>query len=273
MLTSLSGQFQVPGLSSQYDTITKDILWGRDDWTWLTTALVSGASRDGGNSPTTLLRPGLLLGIITATKKWIQWDPTATDGSENIAGVLLADISAQILGANADRFMGLIAIRGGVKAASLIRGGNASYGIASDAYEAVIRKQMAKNFIFDDKPQYAAYGWARTKVITATTLAPTAADQDTLFIMNQSAECTVTLPTMLEGMRFGFYNLANQNLIVASTPADTLVTLNDAAADSIALSTANEKIGGMFEVLGISTGQALVVPHLWEAQTVTVVTA
>ena len=217
MLTSLAGQWQVPGLSSQYDTITKDILWGREDWTWYTSALVSGASRDGGNTPTTLLRPGLLLGIITATKKWIQWDPTATDGSENIAGVLLADISAQILGSNADRFMGLILIRGGVKAASLLRGGNASYGIASDAYELTIRKQMAKNFILDDKPQYAAFGWARTKTITATTLAPTAADQDTLFVMNQSGACTVTLPTMIAGMRFGFYNLADQNLTIAST--------------------------------------------------------
>lgn len=273
MLTSLAGQWQVPGLSSQYDTITKDILWGREDWTWYTSALVSGAARDGGNTPTTLLRPGLLLGIITATKKWVQWDPTATDGSENIAGVLFADISAQILGANADRFMGLILIRGGVKAASLIRGGNASYGIASDAYEATIRKQMAKNFIFDDKPQYTAFGWARTRVITATTLTVTAADQDTLFVMNQSGSCTVTLPVMLDGFRCGFYNIANQNLIIASNPADTLVCLNDVAADSIALQTANELIGGMFEVLGISTGQALVVPHLWEAQTVTVVTA
>jgi len=273
MLTSLAGQWQVPGISSQYDTITKDVIWGREDWQCLTTAYVSGAARDGGNSPTTLLRPGLLLGIITSSKLWTQWDPTATDGSENIAGVLLADISAQILGANANRFMGLITIRGGVKAASLIRGGNASYGIASDAYEAMIRKQMAKNFIFDDKPQYSAYGWARTRIVTGTTLNVEATDQDTLFVMNQSGACTVTLPVMLDGYRFGFYNLANQNLTIASDPADTLVCYNDAAADSISLQTANELIGGFFEVLGISTGQALVVPHLWEAQTVTVVTA
>lgn len=35
-----------------------------------------------------------LLGRITATKKLTQWNPSATNGSENVAGILVDDIDA-----------------------------------------------------------------------------------------------------------------------------------------------------------------------------------
>jgi hypothetical protein len=71
-----------------------------------------------------------------------------------------------------------------------------------------------------------------------------------------------------------FYNVANQNMTVTGT-AGELIAFNDAAANSVALSTASEKIGGAF--LCISDGTSwLVLPFLWETvagmQTVTVTT-
>jgi hypothetical protein len=82
-----------------------------------------------------------------------------------------------------------------------------------------------------------------------------------------------TLPaTAKKGLRYGFYVVADQNVTVTAGTADTMVVLNDAAADSVALQTSSEKIGGFFEVMGTGT-KWLVLPRLWEAQTVTIVTA
>jgi hypothetical protein len=59
-------------------------------------------------------------------------------------------------------------------------------------------------------------------------------------------------------------------LINCGTP-DIITTLNDEAADSVALSTANQIIGGGFDILG-DGARWLVLPQVYSGQTVTVVT-
>lgn len=54
---------------------------------------VDGAARDSGNSPTNKLRKGLLLGKVTATGKYKQYDDTASDGTEVAAGILLDEVN------------------------------------------------------------------------------------------------------------------------------------------------------------------------------------
>lgn len=57
---------------------------------------------------------------------------------------------------------------------------------------------------------------------------------------------TFTLPgptTVPAGTYYEFVGIADQNITVAAPTADTLVALNDAAADSVAMSTAAQKIG------------------------------
>lgn len=63
-----------------------------------------------------------------------------------------------------------------------------------------------------------------------------------------TAAVNFTLPTIASGpWIFTFVAGAAQNLTVTAQTADTMVTFNDLAADSIAASTSNEIIGAGFE--------------------------
>ena len=57
---------------------------------------------------------------------------------------------------------------------------------------------------------------------------------------------TATLPapaTTLKGTYCRVFNTVDQNLVIAVTGNDTLITLNDVAADTVTFSTSSEKIG------------------------------
>jgi hypothetical protein len=86
---------------------------------------------------------------------------------------------------------------------------------------------------------------------------------------------TITLPTPAScrgGDDILVLSCADQDLIVASGTADTMIVLNDIAADSVALSTASEKAGGGFLFTCVGTLWHCA-PMTEETQTVTVVTA
>lgn len=76
------------------------------------------------------------------------------------------------------------------------------------------------------------------------------ADNGTLFTNAGAAGAVVfTLPAIAKGYFLGFFVVANQNVTVASAGSnDNIVVINDAAADSVAFSTNNEKIGGYVEL-------------------------
>lgn len=85
---------------------------------------------------------------------------------------------------------------------------------------------------------------------------------------------TFTLPDVvpsMAGLHYRFVGIANQNIVVATDTADTLVTLNDAAADSVAISTTAQKIGGVMDAY--CDGTAWVVVGSAVGHTYTVVTA
>ena len=269
MLTSMANELQTPGISTQYNEEQIEILWGRAELAVMPSMLLSGAARDAGNTPTTLLRGGLLLGKITSSGKLIQASPTATDGSQNIVGILPFNMSAQLLATNEDRWMPVIT-SGYVKAASLLIGGNANRGIAGDTYEPWVRTQLAPNFTLDDKPAFKASSFSRIEIVTADRTV-VLADHGTLFVCyGGSANVNFTLPAMTHGFEVSFFNAQDYNMTVTATPADSLVTLNDAAADSIAFSTAGELIGASLKIVGLSNGKALALYSIHETQTPTI---
>ena len=51
---------------------------------------IDQGARDAGNTPQTTLRKGLILGKVTATGKYAQYDDLASDGTE-VAACILAD--------------------------------------------------------------------------------------------------------------------------------------------------------------------------------------
>lgn len=86
---------------------------------------------------------------------------------------------------------------------------------------------------------------------TSYTITP--ADKCGTLFTNRGAAGAVTFtlpaPTAVPaGTWYEFLGHAAQNIIVAAPTADTLVTLNDAAADSIAMQTAGQIIGALLKV-------------------------
>lgn len=99
-------------------------------------------------------------------------------------------------------------------------------------------------------------------------------DSGTLFhTTGASGGVVFTLPPISDGpFYFLFVNGSDNDMTVTAAAADTAVTFNDLAADSVAFSTLSEKIGGTVEVFCDGT-TLFVLPRLAaEAQTVTIAT-
>jgi hypothetical protein len=175
-------------------------------------------------------------------------------------------------GNNEDRLFSML-VGVSVPAKGLAIASSTSWGIVGNAEEYNIRSQMSPAFQFPDDPLGFLTGTSKAILTLNATATLSAAHVGSHIIVRGAvAPVVLTLPaTPLKGMRFRVTNASAQNLtIVAGTP-DTLVAYNDLTADSIALSTANELIGGSFEIVGDGTGW-VVLPNLWEAQNVTVAT-
>lgn len=120
---------------------------------YVTYAVVSGAARDAGNTGnTTVLRPGLVMAQITATGKWIQYTPGASDGSEIPRGILTEfGLNTQLDGADADRFLATIMVKGNINPEALCLASSATYGIdKSTASHVDVREAFMFNFMFSD---------------------------------------------------------------------------------------------------------------------------
>ncbi len=113
------------------------------------TAVVSGASRDAGNSPTTAVRGGMLMGKVTASGKLVPLDLALSNGGQTFHSVLMGDWKAiDDNGADRDERLS-VCVSADIIPSQLLYKGLALVGHAS---EAAIRTAMrAKFFIFDDE--------------------------------------------------------------------------------------------------------------------------
>jgi len=117
----------------------------------------------------------------------------------------------------------------------------------------------------------------RRVVAAKTTAYPiVAADSGKIFTnRGASGSVTFTLPTVVSGLNGVEVTImavvAAQNVVIASQSAGEIVTFNDAAANSITISTTNEIIGAGFHAVCDGTSW-LLFPMLNEGQTVTIAT-
>lgn len=58
----------------------------------------------------------------------------------------------------------------------------------------------------------------------------------------------------VEGFVYDFVGVVDQNITVIAPTVDTLITLHDAAADSLAASTSSQKIGAYLRAICVKTG-------------------
>lgn len=227
----------LPGPSSAETTSERNALLGPASSYLLKGVVIKGsAASDAGNSPTTELRHGLLMGKRATDGYYAHYAPNATDGTQVTEGFLFeARRTIDTTGNTVDR-VGQIVVAGHARASQVL------------LLDQQARAQLFGRMTFDDDLVGNQCGWKQVLAKTAN-YTVVAADNNTIFT-NQGASgaVTFTLPTIAKGLRYRFFAEANQNLIVASAAGDTLVVFNDAAADSIAFQTANEIIGGAIEV-------------------------
>ena len=155
-LMSYQGSYLPPGQLPSVESIEQDltsVIWNRLELQVIgSNVLISGASRDVGNTGfTTVLRPGLILTKDT-DGKFLEWGSVTSKAADTIEGILLMALQMQRAGADQDRYVGYVLLGGLVKANGLIVPGNASSGIVGDTDETLIRTNMKYGFRFDDDP-------------------------------------------------------------------------------------------------------------------------
>ena len=227
-----------PGISTTRETYENEFRWGSQYQGVFANGLISGAARDSGNSPTYELRPGLLLGQITASGKYTNYSPTATDGSEVASAILIEGLRVQDFdGNNQDKFYAVL-VGGPVQASKILN------------LDAMARQQMDK-FMFDDIGLLMGNHWFPWKRFQTKTGNYTVVTADNLSLFDNvgaSGAITFTLPALANGLMFGFRVQTDQSVTVSSAEGDNIVAFNDASASSVAFSTSSEKIGGMVVV-------------------------
>ncbi len=237
-MSTLSAFTSLPGMETAVVSSENSFLWGPNTWYLLKNVVVVSTATDSGSTPTTDLRPGLVMGKVTSSGKYTPYSATATDGSGVAEGVLFMGLRmvSPLSGSVADQLTNIV-VAGPVKGGSI-------YGI-----DQLARAQMFGRFVFDDDLLGNQMGWRQVVAKTAD-YTVTASDNNTIFTnAGASGAVNFTLPTIAKGLRYRFFVEADQTLTVTSVVADTLVVFNDAAADSIAFSTSSEKIGGGIEVI------------------------
>ena len=123
--------------------------------------------------------------------------------------------------------------------------------------------------------QIANLSWY-PRFIALTAARTLKASESGAFVHNvgMTAAVTLTLPAISDGpFYFKILQGAGYAITVTSAVADTIITFNDAAADSVVFSTASEIIGGHYEVICDGTSLFVLPILASEAQTVTVATA
>lgn len=240
----------LPGVDVAVETVENEFQWGPGGLSSIIGGTIDSTAVDAGNAPTTLLRQGLVLGRLTASGNFTDYDPTATDGSQEPVGILLEPVNMYDPNAGATRN----------KTGKCLYWGHAKVGslFGLDEYA---RARLSHRIIWDDLRML--FG-VQKKVAKTADYTVVAADNDSHFFTLGAAGAVVfTLPAITgsRGYRFRFSNVVDQNMTITA-PAGKLVTFNNAAATSVAFSTAGNKIGATVEIVGLpDSGKYLAIAH------------
>ncbi len=244
------GGFSGPGMTAALYTTEREIIWGGADTRLqilYKNSVIDGSIRDAGNTPTTLIRRGMLLGAIAATGKQIQWDATATNGTQDLSSVSYMEQRAQDFNAtDTDRVFATILQAPFIAAQLLIKG----VALVGHTDEYLARRMLSQaGCVLDDDPYGYLAGRNRSPSYeTATTDTLTASQNGmTLFYMN-AASVTVTLPAIQPGLEYDLIRTADEEFIVQSPTADNIIFGNDLSGDSITFTTGGEQIGARVHV-------------------------
>lgn len=256
---SLVIQDMMPGMGADNLTGEREFVWGTVNSWHVIGIKINKDSTDAGNTPTTILRRGLIMGKVASTGEYKPYSASATDGSQIPVGVLYQDTNMLDNSGTAVAKNGRLLIAGMLKVLQLI------------GFDEIVRRYFNGRFILDDVIYGSGQNFPLVQAKTAD-YTVTAADNNTHFT-NAGAAGAVnfTLPTCAVGLRYRFTVEANQTLTITAA-SGKLVAYNNAAATSIAFSTANEKVGGSVEIVANADGSKWlsIVQLGFESQTIVI---
>ncbi len=200
----------------------------------------SGSVDSGNTGNTNQLRAGLTMGIRDSDNKWAPYDNTATDGTQNPRGFLAQSLSmTDRFGTVEDKLPPSIMVGGHAYVPSLI------------GLDGWARSCLAPHFRFSGDFVGRSFGAPMAGVTVLAGTGPTTLTDKSighLIQVTPTGNYAITLMAAQPGIYLRFLNLANFNLTVTPAVADTVITLNDIAADNVKLATSNEKLGGSFDL-------------------------
>lgn len=88
----------------------------------------------------------------------------------------------------------------------------------------------------------------------ATTLAPSAAQSGSRFVVTNVAAVAVTLPAVAAGLVYEFLRAADEEMVISSAAGDDMIVGHDVSADSVTFTTAGQQIGAVVRVEGVLVG-------------------
>lgn len=227
---------------------------------------ISSTAADAGNTPTTVLRGGLVMAVKASDSKLYQYDPTATDGTQNPVGILPQTTSTlDGNGTATDKTGVAIWVGGAFDPAQVLT----TTGTIDARAQRILTQ---RGFVFNVCPadiasstaqlgSEAFHGGGTRTAYKAADYTVTAADNGTRFFATTGA-VNFTLPTIAPGLAYEFIQTTNNNLVV--TGSTNILTTNNAGASSITYSTANLKLGSQLRVEAVRVGSA----YLWLASNI-----
>ena len=261
--TTFQGGWGVPGAGDAVETSEREIFWG-GDWgkgqILTASASYSSTLADAGNTPTSDIRPGLLVGKITSTGELAAWDADNSDGTQNIWGINFLDLRMIDFNATASDRIAPVCLRAPLKASQLLIQGTA---LTSHVDEYLARRQLhAMGCILDDDPQGFLAGAGGRIVTSADADYTVVGDQNGttfFFTYTDATSTTITLPTIAPGLEFWFVRAANsaEDYIITSAEGDNVVVINDLSATSITWTTTAEMIGNTIHARSVYIGTTL----------------
>ena len=235
------GSQRTPGMDPVIETFENEFKWGKWEMQLITGLTIAAATVDTGNTGyTTILRAGLLLGRVTATNALTTWDPSATDGSQNIFGVLHRSVNMATNGTAEDRLAGPVVAAGGLLSEALIVPGVTARGLSGTTNEWAARKQLRANFFLNDD-----YNRARLSGFTLRDVS--AAEQTGGYTIlesdcgssfeNTGGTVTLTLPTVAKrDLEYKFTAFtATTDAITVSSGSSNILVPGASAASSLAV--------------------------------------
>jgi hypothetical protein len=246
-----------PGFESILETVQNQFWWGRNEQQTFLPATISGAARDSANTVPDVLRGGLILGKVTATGLYKEWNPTGTDGSEIIAGILMGPLKVTDAGSNADRYT-FVYVGGNALSDRILIPGEADEGIVGHAQEHQIADQLHDLGVRLDR-HTTHRGLLSSKqirlgttaeMVTNNAVTVTEGDHGSVLLMTGAdGDVTFTLPAAEVGLEFTIVaNVATHSAIVA------LASGNIAIPGNVAATTITLAPGESATFVGISAG-------------------